>query len=68
MSLSTVAQDRALPSDLRARLAQIDLEYQHGELTERGYEIRRARILSSIDMANLNFNAEPSGRLNTRTV
>ena len=69
MARSIAAQDRGLPSDIRARLAQIEQEYQQGELTERGYEIRRARILSSIDMTNLNFNAEPSGgRVNTLTV
>lgn len=60
---------RSLPADIRSRLAQIELEYQSGELTQRGYEIRRSRILSPIDLTNFNLNDEvPSGRLNTFAV
>jgi len=59
--------DRSLPSDVRTRLARIENEYQQGELTQRGYELRRSRILSPIDMTALNFDS-PSGRLNTSAV
>jgi hypothetical protein len=56
-----------LPADVRTRLARIENEYQQGELTQRGYELRRSRILSPIDMTALNFDS-PSGRLNTSAV
>jgi hypothetical protein len=46
---------RHLPPDVEARLAQIELEYQHGELTQRGYEIRRSRILAAIDIQHLDL-------------
>jgi hypothetical protein len=59
--------DRTLPADVRTRLARIENEYQQGELTQRGYELRRSRILSPIDMTALNFDS-PSGRLNTSAV
>ena len=69
MSSSNSPQPRPLPIDVRSRLAQIELEYQSGELTQRGYEIRRSRILSPIDLANFNLSDEiPSGRLNTSVV
>lgn len=47
---------RPLPPDVLSRLAQIEREYQQGELTQRGYEIRRSRIMSPLEMANFNFN------------
>ena len=61
-SNSSPATLRTLPADIRSQLAQIDHEYQQGELTQRGYEIRRSRILSPIDIANLNLNND---RLNS---
>ena len=69
MSFTNPPQSRPLPTDVRSRLAQIELEYQSGELTQRGYEIRRSRILSPIDMTNFNFSNEiPSGRQNASVV
>jgi hypothetical protein len=65
MPSSSASTARALPSDIRSRLAQIDYEYQQGELTQRGYEIRRSRILSPVDMENLNLYNEATGRLNS---
>ena len=50
-----------LPADVRAQLAQIEVEYQLGELTQRGYEVRRARLLSPLDMSGLYVNTEPPG-------
>jgi len=44
----------ALPAQVQAQLAQIEAEYSSGELTQRGYELRRSRILSPIDIAGLN--------------
>ena len=63
----TPSLDRPLPSDVRTRLARIDHEYQQGELTQRGYELRRSRILSPIDITALNFDSPPA-RLNTSAV
>jgi len=64
----TPSLDRtSLPSDVRTRLARIEHEYQQGELTQRGYELRRSRILSPIDMAGFNFDSPPA-RLNTSAV
>ena len=59
--------DRTLPADVRTRLARIEHEYQQGELTQRGYELRRSRLLSPIDMTALNFDSPPA-RLNTSAV
>ena len=49
---------RRLPADVESSLSQIEMEYQAGELTQRGYEIRRSRILSAIDLANLDLSGE----------
>jgi hypothetical protein len=69
MSSLNPPQSRPLPLDVRSRLAQIELEYQSGELTQRGYEIRRSRILSPVDLENFHLSHEiPSGRLNTAVV
>jgi DMAP1-binding Domain len=59
---------RPIPPDVLSRLAQIEHEYQHGELTQRGYEIRRSRIISPLEMENFNFNFnnnDTSGRENS---
>jgi len=68
MSSSHRAAPRALPPDIRQQLAKIELEYQHGELTQRGYELRRSRVLSPIDMATLAQAVDGNGGLNTSTV
>jgi DMAP1-binding Domain len=68
MPPSSPVVGRTLPNDVRFRLAQIEQEYQAGELTQRGYEIRRSRILSPIDITNLNFINETTGRVNTSAV
>ena len=55
---SPVTGGRRLPADAESSLAQIEMEYRAGELTQRGYEIRRSRILSAPDIANLNLSGE----------
>ena len=47
---ATANLPRDLPSDIRAKLDQVEEEYQNGELTQRGYELRRSRIMASFDM------------------
>ena len=59
---------RTLHPDIRQQLAKIELEYQQGELTERGYELRRSRVLSPVDMAALAQAIDGNGRLNTSAV
>lgn len=59
---------RALPPDIRHQLAKIELEYQQGELTQRGYELRRSRVLSPIDIMTLAQSLDGNGRLNTSAV
>jgi DMAP1-binding Domain len=49
---------RHLPTEVSSRLAQIEMEYQQGELTQRGYEIRRSRLLTAVDIANLNLGGD----------
>lgn len=49
---------RQLPVDVEAELAQIERDFQNQELTARGYEIRRSRILSTLDMSALNLVGE----------
>ena len=49
---------RVLPPDVRHQLAQVEAEYQSGELTQRGYEMRRSRILSPIDLSALSLSLE----------
>jgi hypothetical protein len=67
---ATTPLDRTLPSDIRTRLAEIEHEYQTGELTQRGYEIRRSRLLTPLDMAQITFDAQQhnSARLYTSAV
>jgi len=60
MPPSNVPVEKNLPSEVRSRLALVEQEYQQGELTQRGYELRRSRILSPIDMSNLSLNNEVS--------
>ena len=57
-----------LPPTVRAQLAQIDTEFNSGELTQRGYELRRSRILSPIDIAALNQSIENTPRINPSAV
>jgi hypothetical protein len=52
---------RPLPADIRTRLAEIDLDYQQGELTQKGYESRRSRILSAMDMRMLSLELSNAG-------
>jgi DMAP1-binding Domain len=53
-----------LPAGVRSQLAQIELDYQQGELTQRGYEVRRARLLAPLDMSGLHIAADsPNGIL-----
>ena len=59
---------RTLPPDIRAQLSQIELEYQQGELTQRGYEVRRSRLLSPIDMSAMTLSEAGSTRNNTSGV
>lgn len=49
---------RHLPTEVSSRLAQIEMEYQQGELTQRGYEIRRSRLLTAVDIENLNLGGD----------
>jgi hypothetical protein len=49
---------RHLPTEVESRLAQIEMEYQQGELTQRGYEVRRSRLLTAVDIANLNLGGD----------
>jgi hypothetical protein len=57
-----------LPPDIRHQLAKIELEYQQGELTQRGYELRRSRVLSPVDVAALAQAIDGNTRLNTSAV
>ena len=70
MGPSNTSYGHALPPDVRSRLARIEREYGAGELTQRGYELRRSRILSPIDMErlSLSLNIDGTGRLNTSAV
>lgn len=70
MSPAANSSPDGLPPDIRSRLAKVDREYQTGELTQRGYELRRSRILNPIDMANFSLgpNVEGPGRVNTSVV
>jgi DMAP1-binding Domain len=68
MPPSGTPSQRGLPSEVQSKLAQIEHEYQQGELTQRGYELRRSRILSPIDMSTLNLHTDGTGRLNTSGV
>lgn len=69
MASTYQSQRRPLPTDVRSRLTEIEQEYQAGELTQRGYEIRRSRLLSPFDLADFNLENEiPSGRLNNSAV
>ena len=36
---------RALPVDIRAKLAELDLELSEGDITQKGYDKKRQRLL-----------------------
>ena len=46
----TLAMDRidvrALPVEIRAKLAELDLELSEGDITQKGYDKKRQRLLS----------------------
>ena len=68
MAASSSSLEYGLPSNIRAQLARIEREYEEGELTQRGYEIRRSRLLSAVDMTNLSLISEGISRVNTNVV
>ena len=37
---------RALPVDIRAKLAELDLELSEGDITQKGYDKKRQRLLA----------------------
>ena len=37
---------RAFPVDIRAKLAELDLELSEGDITQKGYDKKRQRLLS----------------------
>ena len=37
---------RTLPADIRAKLAELDLELSEGDITQKGYDKKRQRLLA----------------------
>ncbi|CAM1294712.1 DIP2 (predicted) [Pycnogonum litorale] len=56
----------ALPSEVREKLAELDLELSEGDITQKGYEKKRARVLAPYISSYAQVNPPGSGSPSTR--